>query len=136
MTIEVGASGGGVFVPSFLSGLIVEPTSQSGDFIILTPPSGQRVHLTGLASDSGGTAGAISIEIGSTTVLSGIILDNAQTQSGGNYIIDSINGTGLNRGLANSGGTIKGGVDEAITISSASSTSSQIMYMYETGVLK
>ena len=131
MTIKLSSKGGGggQFKSTFFSGRKTVSSGAAGDFLIITPPSGQKVKLTGLAS--GGAEDDINITVGSTLVVNSLRLFSSTPPGVDNFVI------GDNVGLAGSAGNtqyIMGDLDESITINKVAATANNIAYSYEFGV--
>jgi hypothetical protein len=136
MTITVGG-GGGVFVPTFASGgLLLSLSGLSGTILTLTPPSNQRVRLNVLVASA--DVPGISIYIDN---IQGAPIINNKILGSNSAGIDSflIAGTSTSTSLTSQVGCLPPmviGVDESIIIFLGSTTTQQISYGYEFGVLR
>jgi hypothetical protein len=121
--------GGGGFVTTFVSGHQEIPASSSGDILVLTPPAGKKVKLTGLV----GAESGITITVGSETVIDALNLTSAATLSIDEFLLShTANNTALQTvGYVQS---IDGGTDEVITITASSPTVGVVDYSYQFGV--
>jgi len=121
--------GGGGFVTTFVSGHQEIPASSSGDILVLTPPTGQKVKLTGLV----GAESGITITVGTETVVDALNLSSAATLNVDEFLLShTANNTALQTvGYVQS---IDGGTDEVITITASSPTVGVVDYSYQFGV--
>lgn len=128
MTINTSSlGGGGQFIAKFASNTIVVAAGQTGTFITLTPPSGQRVKLTGLAAQGTLLTSLTTVLVNGSSVITGALLNTpAAAPSVADHL--KIGYSGSNQE------PITGNIDEAITISTNVATSSEIIYTYQFGV--
>jgi hypothetical protein len=135
MTIEVGKSGGGTFVPTFFSSALELSAGQTGTFLTLTPPAGERVRLIALLPPLTNQIASLSLQIAGNTIVTG-----SMTAVGTGWAVNALgkNGSGVDysQGAGNLDG-VCGGVDEVITVvNGGAATASSIFYSYQFGVFK
>ena len=134
MTIEVGKSGGGVFVTRFASATLVIAAGASGAVFTITPPTGQRVKLNALSSN--GTESNTEITVGGVAIISGKALAR-MPYAAGSYCILVSGGDPNIQNMAGALSSIVGNVDEAIVFKLITgSTVGSVKYSYEFGVVK
>jgi len=128
MTVKTSALGGsGTFIAKFASSTILVAIGQTGTFITLTPPSGQRVKLAGLASQSSVLTSLTTVSVGGVAVISDALLEGAaNTPNATNQLMIGY--------AASNQSPITGEVDEVISISTNVATSAPIVYAYQFGV--
>ena len=129
----IDATGGsGVFITKSYSGHLTVAIGNSGDLITLTPPSGQKVRLVNLSTQSGIENG-VTVTIGGSTVVNSLTLEDSNTGAGDFAV--GINGTS---NTAGSGGLIleiTGDEDEVLKIIKDSGTNTSIIvYSYAYGI--
>ena len=125
---------GGDFVSRLIgSGSIPAATSSASPLLTLTPPSGQRVRLTHLSTQAGDVQTGISVDFGTTTVISNSAISGA-TPTFGSRSVGSFQPYAA--GVPPQGNVIylTGKTDEAVVITlGAGSTAEIIYYGYEYG---
>jgi len=120
-------SGGG-FAIREASKLISIPSGQTGTYITITPPSGQRVRLTTLFSATLQT-NQTTISVGGNAIVSGALLETATSPISSGSDEFRVGGDGV---IIHQ--MIEGGTDEAIEISTDVATSSNTIYSYQVGL--
>ena len=131
--IEVKSESSGAFVPTFISPTATISAGASGSIITLTPPSGERARLTSLVSNR--TDNIVTVSVGGVNIISSKALgtDAANT----NLFIIASGGSqtylNQNNGLIRE---IMGGVNEQIIVIRSGSTTANIKYAYQFGVIK
>ena len=132
------ASGGGVFVPTFASGVLTILASSSGVLATITPPAGERVLLMGLVPEDANLVEAnVKLEMGGQLIIQGTLTSNI-TAVGNRWSVGETNAGG-NPHPAAKLLSVLGGVDEAAVVTKTSGTtqaSRVIYYGYQFGVLK
>lgn len=129
---EIVITSDGGFASRFLSTYQNIAPGSSGDLVIITPPAGQKVRLV-----SFNTGSTTTIQAGITIDVGGVELVTNKTVGGGN----SVNEFMVGFGDADSNGNvsaryphIEGKVDEIMTITKVSgSTTTILYYAYEFG---
>jgi hypothetical protein len=136
MTIEVGKSGGGVFVPSFISGGIsFSIAGASGAVLSISPPENQRVRLNTLSSST--TPFTLKIYLGNTggTPIVDKVLSN--TGAGiGEFVLAGVSTSTTLSSQPGAVSSILGGVDEDVIFFVDAASTEQFRYGYEFGVLR
>ena len=138
MAIDSGSlvGGGGAFVPSLISGWKQIGTGLSGDYIILTPPLGERVKLTGLIAGFTETTVEIdiAIKVNAVAVITGSLSGGALSVDGEFMVGVSVATPQFKQ--PGSISSITGGVDEVIAVNKTTGTTGDSThYSYEFGVL-
>lgn len=120
--------GAGVFQAEFMSGSLQVAPGAAGNIIVITPPAGNRVRLTELATTAGTETG-ISMTVGAKNVVTSLDLESISTSTGaGEFKI------GISDGTSNTA-EILGDTDETVTIiKDAGNTTQTITYSYEYGI--
>lgn len=115
--------GGGVFVAKASYPVEIISSGATGTIKTLTPPTGQRIKVTGLVSNTAMTS-LTTITVGGAVVVSAVILEgtSGNAASSNEYVILD----GMNE--------ITGEVDEAFVFSTNVATSNNIELMYQEGV--
>ena len=124
---EMKTSGGSEFVPTFFSGAKVVAAGVQGDFIVLTPPEGQRVRLNALGPHSSGEPG-ISILVGGRPVISSLKLDYVLRVEGSFSVVQAVPSRYAEMGAIP---YIQGNIGESIVVRKDSGkTGTQINYSF------
>lgn len=113
-------------ITRFSSVNLLASSGATGTYITLTPPSGQRVRLTGLASGGAKQTNQTTITVGGSVVTSGALLEqvsNTQQPTAANELI-------IGYGYGNQT-SITGDIDESIEISTDVATSQSTAYSYQ-----
>ena len=119
-----GGSGGG-FITKFASITITVASGQTGTYITLTPPSGQKVKLNMLLSTAVQT-NLTTINIGGVAVVTSVIMaTNLNNPASGNYF--KIGGS------PTISAHVTGGINEVLEVLTDVSTSSTTNYAYQFG---
>lgn len=127
--IKAGLGGSGGFITKFASNTVSVSSGATGTYITLTPPTNQRVMLTGLASGGAKQTNETTITVGGNIVLSGGFLEqvsNTQQPVDADELL-------IGFGYSNQS-IIMGDVDEVIEISTNVATSQGTVYAYQFGV--
>ena len=119
------AGGGGGFTAKFASPVIVLLTGFTGTFVTLTPPSGQKVRLTGLSSAATLTS-LTTVTVGGLDVVTDVFIERTDTVP---VTADKFK---IGFGDANSV-YIDGAIDEVVELKTNVATSSIIYYSYQFG---
>lgn len=126
---QFSSGGGGGFTSRFASTGITVASGQSGVFITITPPPGQKVRLTALQLNAG-TETDISVNVGLSNLIVNKTLDPSSPNTDDKFSV------GLG-GSDTSFGTylwFTGDVDEVITVEKTTgSTVNTVQYAYEYG---
>lgn len=126
---------GGIFVPSFTSTNLETASGVTGDILVLTPPSGERVELVMLYNSSAIQSG-ISIKLDGIDVITEKDLDDGDGVAViGAFTVGSRYGTSSSSPHVTP--SIIGGVDEVLTVTkNAGNTTQTQKYIYRFGGLK
>lgn len=118
--------GGGSFVAKFASPTVSVSSGATGTFATLTPPAGQKVKLTALASGGTTQTNLTTVTVGGVDVISAVILESDTTPP------DAANQ--LTIGFTNPNcDSIIGDVDEVVELKTNVSTSQTTIYAYQFG---
>ncbi len=125
------SGGGGAFTTRWISGGIQIASGLSGVLFTITPPSGQKVRITGLTTDAQySSQSGISLTIGGATVTSNLSLAPYGAAMDGTFGVAG-GSTAISAGFLSE---ITGGTDEVITLVKDSGAAVQGMfYSYEFG---
>lgn len=113
------------FVASFASAVISISSGGTGVVTTLTPPPGERVRLTGLASGGTDHVNDTIIKVSGVDILTGLLLQVAiSTPAAGELVVGFVGSTQED---------VLGGIDEVITINVAVAHTQAIIYSYQFG---
>ena len=139
MTIIVGKSANTDFSPRFSSGSQEIAVGSTGNLLLATPPTGQRVRLVFLQARSNIDQDNITIEVGGVDAVTNKTLANAYYGPVGTFCVGHPvgNGTGAPKiGSAGAIPAITGKTDEAIRVyrTTGVATTIEIYYSYQFGI--
>ena len=118
---------GGMFITKFASPVITITAGATGTITTLTPPNGQSVKVTALASVGATLTSLTTVTVDGVDVISEVLLDGVSAApSATNELVIGF--------AAGNHSEVVGDVNEVIEIKTNIATSSDIKYSYEFGV--
>ena len=130
-TLSSIVGGGGLFVAKTITGTLIIAPGATGLLATITPPSGQRVKLTGLSADGASPQSGISVAFGGADIITEKSLEGLTSATP----LQSVDEFKIGHGTSNHTFII-GEVDAAVTITKDSGNTVQgILYAYEFGVI-
>jgi len=118
--------GGGAFVSSFVSPTVAISSGATGTIATITPPTGERVKLTGLSAFTSSQTNLTTVTVGGVDVVVAVNLEtyNNPPNSANEMLI----------GFENSNqDSVIGNVDDVFEIKTNVATSTTTLYTYQFG---
>lgn len=123
----------GEFVAQFAGSGTVASSTPGGTILTITPPSGQRVRVTNLSTDTSGIITNATLSFDSLDILTSISISGQAPNSGLRYSIGNYQPYGVGAPPVGNHKFITGKIGEAFIVSTTSTTSGVLYYAYEFG---